>query len=69
MCHRGRGRDHPHDQCDTLVPAGIAPSGVVLSTVRHAADADYGLVVVEGFCAAGGDGDAPNMAAFRNTPA
>lgn len=34
----------------TLVLAGIATSGVVLSTVRHAADADYRLVVVEDCC-------------------
>jgi nicotinamidase-related amidase len=33
------------------VVAGIATSGVVLSTVRHAADADYRLVVVEDCCA------------------
>lgn len=31
--------------------AGIATSGVVLSTVRHAADADYRIVVVEDCCA------------------
>jgi nicotinamidase-related amidase len=36
---------------DTLVLAGLATSGVVLSTVRHAADADYRLVVVEDCCA------------------
>jgi nicotinamidase-related amidase len=36
---------------ETLVLAGIASSGVVLSTVRHAADADYRLVVVEDCCA------------------
>jgi nicotinamidase-related amidase len=36
---------------DTLVLAGIATSGVVLSTLRHAADADYRLVVVEDCCA------------------
>jgi nicotinamidase-related amidase len=36
---------------DTLILAGIATSGVVLSTVRHAADADYRLVVVEDCCA------------------
>ena len=36
---------------DTLVLAGIATSGVVLSTVRHASDADYRLVVVEDCCA------------------
>lgn len=35
----------------TLILAGIATSGVVLSTVRHAADADYRLVVVEDCCA------------------
>jgi nicotinamidase-related amidase len=32
---------------DTLVMAGISTSGVVLSTTRHAADADYKLVIVE----------------------
>lgn len=36
---------------DTLVLAGISTSGVVTSTVRHAADADYRLVVVEDACA------------------
>jgi nicotinamidase-related amidase len=36
---------------ETLVLAGIATSGVVLSTVRHAADADYRMVVVEDCCA------------------
>jgi len=36
---------------DTLVLAGIATSGVVLSTVRHAADVDYRLVVVHDCCA------------------
>ena len=36
---------------DTLVLLGFATSGVVLSTVRHAADADYRLVVVEDCCA------------------
>ncbi len=36
---------------ETLVLAGIATSGVVLSTVRHAADADYRLVVVGDCCA------------------
>src|SRR5690242_20327337 len=35
---------------DTLVLAGISTSGVVLSTVRHAADADYRLVVVGDCC-------------------
>jgi nicotinamidase-related amidase len=36
---------------ETLVVAGIATSGVVLSTIRHAADADYRLVVVADCCA------------------
>lgn len=36
---------------DTLVLAGIATSGVVLSTLRHAADHDYAVVVVEDCCA------------------
>jgi nicotinamidase-related amidase len=36
---------------DTLVLLGIATSGVVLSTVRHGADADYALVVVSDACA------------------
>jgi nicotinamidase-related amidase len=36
---------------DTLVLCGIATSGVVLSTVRHATDADYRLVVVSDCCA------------------
>jgi nicotinamidase-related amidase len=34
-----------------LVLAGISTSGVVTSTVRHAADADYRLVIVEDGCA------------------
>jgi nicotinamidase-related amidase len=36
---------------ETLVLSGIATSGVVLSTIRHAADADYRLVVVSDCCA------------------
>jgi nicotinamidase-related amidase len=36
---------------DTLVLAGISTSGVVTSTVRHAADADYRLFIVEDRCA------------------
>jgi nicotinamidase-related amidase len=36
---------------ETLVLSGIATSGVVLSTIRHAADADYRLVVVADCCA------------------
>jgi nicotinamidase-related amidase len=35
---------------DTLIITGIATSGVVLSTIRHAADADYRLVVVSDCC-------------------
>jgi nicotinamidase-related amidase len=35
---------------DTLVLAGIATSGVVLSTLRHAADADYRIMVVSDCC-------------------
>jgi nicotinamidase-related amidase len=38
----------------TLVLAGFATSGVVLSTVRDAADRDFGLVVLSDAC---GDGD------------
>jgi len=36
---------------ETLVLMGIATSGVVLSTVRQAADADYGLIVLSDCCA------------------
>jgi nicotinamidase-related amidase len=36
---------------DTLVLAGISTSGVVLSTVRDAADRDYRLVVLSDACA------------------
>ena len=39
---------------ETLILCGIATSGVVLSTVRHAADADYRLIVLHDCCA---DGD------------
>jgi len=35
---------------DSLVLAGIATSGVVLSTLRQAADLDYGLTVLEDGC-------------------
>jgi nicotinamidase-related amidase len=41
---RGAGADH-------LVLAGIATSGVVLSTVRQAADLDYRLTVLADACA------------------
>jgi nicotinamidase-related amidase len=37
-------------QIDSLVLFGIATSGVVLSTVRHAFDADYDITVVEDCC-------------------
>jgi nicotinamidase-related amidase len=36
---------------ETLVLCGVVTSGVVLSTVRQAADLDYGLVVLEDGCA------------------
>lgn len=36
---------------ETLALCGIATSGVVLSTLRHAADADYRIVVVRDCCA------------------
>jgi nicotinamidase-related amidase len=36
---------------DTLVLAGVHTSGVVLSTVRHAGDLDYRLIVVRDCCA------------------
>jgi nicotinamidase-related amidase len=36
---------------DTLILAGIATSGVVLSTLRQAADLDYGLTVLQDACA------------------
>jgi nicotinamidase-related amidase len=40
---------------ETLVLTGITTSGVVLSTVRHASDADYRLVVVRDCCTDGDD--------------
>lgn len=39
------------NELDTVVLAGISTSGVVLSTVRHAADADYRLLVLRDACA------------------
>jgi nicotinamidase-related amidase len=36
---------------DTLILFGISTSGVVLSTLRHAADADYHLIVIKDCCA------------------
>jgi nicotinamidase-related amidase len=38
-------------RAETLVLLGVSTSGVVLSTVRHAADVDYRIVVVEDGCA------------------
>ncbi|MEH0108103.1 isochorismatase family cysteine hydrolase [Tersicoccus sp. MR15.9] len=38
-------------RADTLVLAGISTSGVVLSTLRQAADLDYRLVVLSDACA------------------
>ena len=35
---------------DTLILMGHATSGVILSTVRYAADADYRIIVVEDGC-------------------
>jgi nicotinamidase-related amidase len=40
---------------DTLLLLGVSTSGVVLSTLRHAADADYKPVVVADCCADGDD--------------
>jgi nicotinamidase-related amidase len=37
-------------QIDTLVLTGIATSGIVLSTARHAADHDYRLAIVSDAC-------------------
>jgi nicotinamidase-related amidase len=37
-------------EIDTLALCGIATSGVVLSTLRHAADADYRLLVLRDCC-------------------
>lgn len=37
-------------QCDELVLSGIATSGVVLSTLREAADRDYRLTVLSDAC-------------------
>ena len=38
-------------EIDTLVLFGIATSGVVLSTLLHAADLDYRLVALKDCCA------------------
>ena len=39
------------NEIDTLILLGIATSGVVLSTLLHASDADYKLLVVKDCCA------------------
>jgi nicotinamidase-related amidase len=44
MILRAKGIEH-------LILAGIATSGVVLSTTRHAADADYRITIVGDCCA------------------
>jgi nicotinamidase-related amidase len=38
------------NEIDTLVMCGIATSGVILSTLRHASDADYRIFVVRDCC-------------------
>src|SRR5271170_551385 len=38
-------------EIDTLILFGIATSGVVLSTLLHASDADYRLIVLQDCCA------------------
>jgi nicotinamidase-related amidase len=38
-------------EIDTLILFGIATSGVVLSTLLHASDKDYHLIVVKDCCA------------------
>ena len=38
------------DGIETLILTGLTTSGVVLSTLRHAADADYRLLVVGDCC-------------------
>ncbi len=38
-------------EIDTLILCGIATSGAVLSTLLHAADTDYRLIVIEDCCA------------------
>jgi nicotinamidase-related amidase len=43
------------DRIDTLILAGVATSGVVLSTAREAADRDYRLIVLSDCCADGDD--------------
>jgi nicotinamidase-related amidase len=38
------------NRIDTLVLAGVSTSGIVLSTARYAADADYRLILAEDCC-------------------
>src|SRR3989442_10399676 len=52
---------------DTLIMLGYATSGVVLSTVRAAADLDYRVVVVED-CCADQDADVHNFLTQRIFP-
>jgi nicotinamidase-related amidase len=55
---------------ETLILTGIVTSGVVLSTLRHASDADYRLLVV-GDCCSDGDEEAHRVCwrtSFRGRP-
>ena len=54
---------------ETMVLAGIATSGVVLSTLRHAADADFRIVVAAGLLLADRDGGSPPRADGEGFPA
>jgi nicotinamidase-related amidase len=51
------------NEVDTLVLCGVATSGVVLSTLRQAADADYRIIVLRDCC---GDLDAEVHACLMN---
>lgn len=55
------------NQIDTLVLTGLATGGVVLSTLREAADRDYGLIVLSDACA-DGDPDVQRMLVERVFP-
>ena len=52
---------------ENLILTGIVTSGVVLSTLRHAADADYRLMVV-GDCCSDGDEEAHRVLLERVFP-
>jgi hypothetical protein len=52
----------------TLILFRISTSGVVLSTVRHAAAADYRLIVIKD-CCADGDPGSPCLLAEQSVPA